>query len=136
METAINHPTFGEFLEEEAAPAAPALAINIEEDEKPLPRNLDELIQQKVEDQMDAGLITITLTPSGFGGLPLPEGLLLPEALPVPNDSEEGRIETERIIDGFIGTGSKEEQIAIKGRGAGEGMPLIEGLEDAEQSFI
>ena len=44
-----------------------------EEDEKPLPRNLDELIRQKEEDQMDAGLITITLTPSGFGGgFPLP----------------------------------------------------------------
>ena len=28
MEGAIEHPTFGEFLEEEAAPAAPALAIN------------------------------------------------------------------------------------------------------------
>ena len=28
MESAIEHPTFGEFLEEEAAPAAPALAIH------------------------------------------------------------------------------------------------------------
>ena len=28
METAINHPTFGEFLNGEAAPAAPALAMN------------------------------------------------------------------------------------------------------------
>ena len=126
-----------------------------EEDEKPLPRNLDELIRQKEEDQMDAGLITITLTPSGFGGLPLsedfplnipedgeadgipegfpfPDGFPLPEALPVPEDSEVERVETEIIIEDFIVTGSKEEQITIKVRGAGEGVPPIPGLENAE----
>ena len=107
-----------------------------EEDEKPLPRNLDELIQQKIEDQMDAGLITITLEPSLFGGLPLPEGFPLnipeageadeipegfplpdgfplPEGFPVPDDSEEESVEVELIIEGFIVTGSKEEQITI-----------------------
>lgn len=107
-----------------------------EDEEKPLPRNLDELIQQKEEDQMDAGLITITLEPAGFGGLPLPEGFPLnipedgeadeipegfpfpdgfplPEALPVPDDSEEESVEVELIIEGFIVTGSKEEQITI-----------------------
>ena len=108
-----------------------------EDDEKPLPRNLDELIQQKEEDQMDAGLITITLTPSGFGGgfpflddLPLPEGFplnipedgeegeipegfALPEGFPLPDDSEEQNLETELIIEGFIVTGSKEKQITI-----------------------
>ncbi len=108
-----------------------------EEEEKPLPRNLDELIRQKEEDQMDAGLITITVTPSALGGgfplpedfgLPLPEnneegkgddrempeGLPLLEGFPLPNASEEQPIETELIIEGFIVTGSKEAQIVIK----------------------
>ena len=112
-----------------------------EDDEKPLPRNLDELIRQKEEDQMDAGLITITLTPSVFGdGFPLPEDLPLPEGFPLPENGEEGEgdggeipegfplpesfplpndaaeqpIETELIIEGFIVTGSKEAQITIK----------------------
>ena len=128
-----------------------------EEDEKPLPRNLDELIQQKVEDQMDAGLITITLTPSLFGGLPLPEdfplnipedgeigeipegfpfpeGFPLPEALPTPDDSEEESVvEMELIIEGFIVTGSKEEQLTIKVEDIEAGVPLIEELEGAAQ---
>ena len=128
-----------------------------EDEEKPLPRNLDELIQQKVEDQMDAGLITITLEPSGFGGLPLPEGFPLnipedgeadeipegfpfpdgfplPEVLPVPDDSEEERVvETELIIESFIVTGSKEEQITIKVGDMEEGVLPIEGLEGVQQ---
>ena len=124
-----------------------------EDEEKPLPRNLDELIQQKEEDQVDAGLITITLEPSGFGGLPLPEGFPLnipedgeadeipegfpfpdgfplPEALPVPDDSkEENVVETELIIEDFIVTGSKEAQITIKVGDIGDGVLPIEGLE-------
>ena len=40
------------------------------EEEKPVPKNLDELIKQMEEDQVDPGLITVTLTPSGFGGFP------------------------------------------------------------------
>ena len=120
---------------------------------KPLPRNLDELIQQKEEDQMDAGLLTITLEPAGFGGLPLPEGFPLnipeggeadeipegfpfpegfplPEDLPIPGDSgEETVVETELIIEGFIVTGSKEEQITIKVGDIGNGGLPIEGLE-------
>ena len=123
-----------------------------EEDEKPLPRNLDELIQQKVEDQMDAGLITITLEPSLFGGLPLPEGFPLnipeageadeipegfpfpdgfplPEALPVPDDSEKESVEVELIIEGFIVTGSKEEQIRIKVEDMEKDVLPLEGLE-------
>ena len=106
--------------------------LDLEEDEeKPLPRNLDELIQQKAEDQIDAGLITITLEPSGFAGLPLPEGFPLnipedgeaddipegfpfPEGFPLPDDSaEESVVEMELIIDGFIVTGSKEKEITI-----------------------
>ena len=123
-----------------------------EEDEKPLPRNLDELIQQKVDDQMDAGLITITLEPSLFGGLPLPEGFPLnipeageadeipegfpfpdgfplPEALPVPDDSEKESVEVELIIEGFIVTGSKEEQIRIKVEDMEKDVLPLEGLE-------
>ena len=128
-----------------------------EDEEKPLPRNLDELIQQKIEDQMDAGLITIKLEPSIFGGLPLPEGFPLnipengevdeipenfpfpegfplPEALPIPDDAEEESVvETELIIEGFIVAGSKEKQITIKVEGIGDGVLPIEGLEGAEQ---
>ncbi len=128
-----------------------------EDDEKPLPRNLDELIQQKIEDQMDAGLITITLEPAGFAGLPLPEGFPLnipevgeadeipdgfplpesfplPEGFPLPDDSEEENVvETELIIEGFIVTGSKEEQITIKVGDIGDGVLPIEGLEGAQQ---
>lgn len=118
-----------------------------EEEEKPVPRNLDELIRQKEEDQMDAALITITLTPSALGGgfplpedfgLPLPEnneegeeddgempeGLPLLEGFPLPNASEEQSIETELIIEGFIVTGSKEAQITIK-VGDMEGAALL-----------
>ena len=127
-----------------------------EDDEKPLPRNLDELIQQKIEDQMDAGLITITLTPSLFGGLPLPEGFPLnipedgevdeipegfpfldgfplPEALPVPDGSEEESVEVELIIEGFVVTGAKKEQITIKVEDIGTDVPPIRDLEDVEQ---
>ena len=127
-----------------------------EEDEKPLPRNLDELIRQKEEEQMDAGLITITLTPSAFsGGFPLPEDLSLPEGFPLPENGEEGEgdngeipkgfplpegfplpddsaeqpIETELIIKGFIVTGSKEAQIMIKVGGVEAGVLPIEGAQ-------
>lgn len=119
-----------------------------EEEEKPVPRNLNELIRQKEEDQMDAALITITLTPSALGGgfplpedfgLPLPEnneegegddgempeGLPLLEGFPLPNASEEQSIETELIIEGFIVTGSKEAQITIKvGDMEGAALPI------------
>ena len=127
-----------------------------EDEEKPLPRNLDELIQQKEEDQMDAGLITITLEPSIFAGLPLPEGFPLnipaddeedeipegfpfpdgfplPEGFPLADDSEEQNVEAELVIEGFIVTGSKEEQITIKVGDIGNGVLPIEGLEGAQQ---
>ena len=128
-----------------------------DDDEKPLPRNLDELIRQKEEAQMDTGLITITLTPSAFGsGFPLPEDLPLPEGFPLPENGEEGEgddaaipegfplpedfplpddaaeqpIETELIIEGFIVTGSKEAQITIKVGNTGAGvLPIIEGAQ-------
>ncbi len=73
-----------------------------DEEEKPVPQNLDELIKQMEEDQIDPGLITVTLTPSdlggGFPGLPpgllppggaLPEGFLPPEDGEMPEDGEE-----------------------------------------------
>lgn len=73
-----------------------------EGEERPVPQNLDELIEQLLEDQVDPGLITVTLTPSGpdgFPGLPpgllppgdllTPEGFLPPEDGEMPEDGEE-----------------------------------------------
>jgi len=139
---------FGDILDE--------ILDKEEDEEKPLPRNLDELIQQKEEDQMDAGLLTITLEPTGFAGLPLPEGLPLnipedgeadeipesfpfpdgfplPEGFPLADDSEEQKVEAELIIEDFIVTGSKEEQITIKVGDIGNGVLPIEDLEGAQQ---
>ena len=76
---------FGDILDE-------ILDKKKEDEEKPLPRNLDELIQQKEEGQMDAGLLTITLEPAGFAGLPLPEGF----PLNIPKDGEEDEIPFEK----------------------------------------
>ena len=66
-----------------------------DDEEKPVPKNLDELIKQMEEDQVDSGLITVTLTPSGFGGFPglppdllPPEGFLPPGAGEMPEDDE------------------------------------------------
>ena len=68
-----------------------------DEEERPVPQNLDELIKQMEEDQLDPGLITVTLTPSGgfggeFPGLPPdllpPEGFLPPEGILPPEDGE------------------------------------------------
>ena len=66
-----------------------------DEEERPVPKNLDELIKQMEEDQIDPGLITVTLSSSGFGGdfpgLPpglLPPGLLPPEGFLPPDDGE------------------------------------------------
>ena len=139
---------FGDILDE--------ILDKEEDDEKPLPRNLDELIQRKEADQMDAGLLTITLEPTGFAGLPLPEGFPLnipedgeadeipegfpfpdgfplPEGFPLADDSEEQKVEAELIIEGFIVTGSKEEQITIKVGDIGNGVLPIEDLEGAQQ---
>ena len=66
-----------------------------DEEEKPVPQTLDELIKQMEEDQIDPGLITVTLTPpgSGFPGLPPglepPEGFLPPGAGEMPEEGEE-----------------------------------------------
>ena len=135
---------FGDILDE--------ILDNEDDEEKPLPRNLDELIQQKEEDQVDAGLLTITLEPADFAELPLPEGFPLnipedgegdeipegfpfpdgfplPEGFPLADDSEEQKVEAELVIEGFIVTGSKEEQITIKVGDIGAGVLPIEDLE-------
>ena len=60
-----------------------------DEEERPVPQNLDELIKQMEEDQVDPGLITVTLSSSEFGGFPgLPPDLLPPEGLMPPGDGE------------------------------------------------
>lgn len=67
-----------------------------DEEEKPVPQNLDELIKQMEADQVDPGLITVTLSPAGFDdfpGLPpgfeLPAGFLPPGAGEIQEDGEE-----------------------------------------------
>ena len=59
----------------------------------------------------------------------IPEGFPLPEGFPVPGDADQPDVETELIIEGFIVTGSKEEQITIKVIGLGDGILPIEGIE-------
>ena len=112
-----------------------------EEDEKPLPKNLNELIEQKQEDQVDAGLIKVTLEASStiaediLEDLPLPEGfpefgnplegLPLPDVPPLPDGVEpEKSVEAELIIEGFVVSGSKDKTITIKGEDADDGMIL------------
>ncbi|MYK19800.1 hypothetical protein F4055_16790 [Candidatus Poribacteria bacterium] len=83
-----------------------------DEEERPVPQTLDELIKQMEEDQIDPGLITVTLTPpgSGFPGLPpdlLPpdgfpplDGLLPPDDGDMPDDGEEDGDDGEMPDDG------------------------------------
>ena len=119
------------------------------EEEPPIPKTLDEHIKQLEDIQVDPGLITVTLSSSGFdgGGPGLPPGLLPPEGilpagdgnrddagevpenlpglddLPLPEDSGPPPIvEAELIIDGFIVTGSKDTTIRIKGEEMGDVM--------------
>ena len=100
----------GEAILSVAAPGA--ISGFGDEEERPVPKNLDELIKQMEEDQGDPGLITVTLT-----RLQYPEGFL----------------ETELIIDGFIVTGNKDITVTIKGEDLGTstipepGLPLEPG---------
>ncbi len=129
-----------------------------EDAEKRAPKNLDELIQQLEENQVDAGLITVTLTPTG-GAFPFleesppPEALLppgeqppdgelpqefpeeflppLPDDFPVPeDDGPPPSVEVEILIDGFVVTGSKDAQIMIKTEAAENGPIQAEGEEN------
>lgn len=86
-----------------------------DEEEKPVPQTLDELIKQMEEDQVDAGLITVTLSPpgSGFpglppdllppGGLPPLDGLLPPDGDDMPDDGEEDGDDGDMPDDGDDG---------------------------------
>ena len=85
----------------------------------PNPKNLDELIEQKLAEQVNPGLITVTLVPAGFepNGPPVPEGAVLPPPdvpLPLPADIEERPdVGTELVIDGFIVAGTQSAPIMI-----------------------
>ena len=59
-----------------------------DEEPKPLPENLDELIQRMAEEQIDPGEITITLESLGPPPGELPPDLLPPEDLPFPEEGE------------------------------------------------
>ena len=107
-----------------------------DEEERPVPQNLDELIKQMEEDQVDPGLITVTLTPSGgfggeFPGLPSdllpPEGFLPPEGILPPED---GEMPEDGEEDGN-GDGEMPEDGEEEGDGDGEmpgDFPLPEGF--------
>ena len=115
-----------------------------DEEERPVPQNLDELIKQMEEDQIDPGLITVTLSPGGFGGgfpgLPPagffpPEGLLPPEDGEMPDDGEMPE-DGEEGEDGEDGEDGGED-----GNGDGEippdfqlpeGFPPLDGLPSPE----
>lgn len=95
-----------------------------DEEEKPVPQNLDELIQQLEEDQVDPGLITVRLTPSGFGedfeGPPaigeMPDGVPPLDEFPLPDDLEPPpTVEAELTLDGFVVTGSRDTTVLIRG---------------------
>lgn len=124
-----------------------------EEEEKPVPQNLDELIKRMEEDQVDPGLITVTLTPSGPDGFPgfppdllppgdfpLPEGFPPLDGLPIPEDiGPPPTVEAELTIDGFIVTGSRDMTVTIKGEDMADGMmpaelePPVEPAEPVEE---
>ena len=101
-------------------------------EEPRLPENLDDFIKQMEENQIEQGLITITLSPAGLGDdflfddwgpfdagvdIPqLPEDFVFPEEddIPFPEDIEPPEpIEKEIVIEGFIVTGTKEITVDI-----------------------
>ena len=107
-----------------------------DEEERPVPENLDELIEQMLEDQVDPGLITVTLTPSfdgEFPGLPpdllppgdfpIPEGFLPPGDGEMPEDGEDG--DGEMPEDGEEGDGDGEIPPDLQ---LPEGFPPLDGL--------
>lgn len=92
----------------------------------PNPKNLDELIEQKLAEQVDPGLITVTLVPTGFGeGPPLGqlEGAPPPEVLsppPAADIEERPDVGAELVIDGFIVAGTQSASIMILPAADGE----------------
>ena len=91
----------------------------------PNPKNLDELIEQKLAEQVDPGLITVTLVPTGFGenpplgqleGAPPPD---LPPPLPADIE-EQPDVGAELVIDGFIVAGTQSAPIMILPAANGE----------------
>ena len=117
-----------------------------DEEEQPIPKNLDELIKQMQEAQVDPGLITVTLTSFGSGedfpGLPTdllpgdfppPEGFLPPIEGEMPEDGEEGdngNGDGEVPEDGEEGDDSEmpEDGEIPPGLQLPEGFPPLDGL--------
>ena len=96
-----------------------------EEEERPIPQNLDELIKQMEENQIDPGLITVTLSPSGFGGgfpgLPPfpPDGFLPPE---IGDTSDDGEMPDDSEDEGD-GDGETPGDLPFP-----EGFPPLDGF--------
>ncbi|MCY3723606.1 MAG: hypothetical protein OXG97_15395 [Candidatus Poribacteria bacterium] len=94
--------------------------------ERPVPQNLDELIEQMLEDQVDPGLIMVTLTPSGPDGFPgLPPGSLPPGDFPIPEGflpPEDGEMPEEGEQEGD-GDGEIPGDFPLP-----EGFPPLDGL--------
>ena len=92
----------------------------------PNPKNLDELIEQKLAEQVELGLIKVTLMPAGFGEN-LPTGPIegappqdVPLPLPVDDIEELPDIGAELVIDGFIVAGTQSAPIMILPAADGE----------------
>ena len=110
-----------------------------DEEERPVPQNLDELIKQMEEDQVDPGLITVTLSPGFGGGFPgLPPDLLPPEGFLPPEDGEmpdDGEM-PEEGEEGDNGDGEEDGDGEIPPDfQLPEGFPPLDGLpfpEDVE----
>lgn len=116
-----------------------------DEEERPVPKTLDELIKQMEEDQVDAGLITVTLTPPGAGFPGFPPGLEAPDGFPpldglpppdgeeMPDDGEEDDGDAEMPDDG---DGEGDDDGEMPGEFPfPEGFPPIDGFpfpEDME----
>ena len=124
--------------------------------EEKFPENLDEVIERKVEGQIDVSAITITLSPpqddnfgfsddfpidfnidiSGLDGEEIIEG---EEADDIPADEETDEvieeidltpIETEIVIEGFIVSGTKELIVIINGEDE-----ILEEADDLSEEF-
>ena len=119
-----------------------------DEEEKPVPQTLDELIKQMQEDQIDPGLITVTLTPPGGGfpgfppgleapdGFPPLDGLLPPDGEDMPDDGEEDGDDADMPDDGD-GDGADDGEMPgdlpfPEGFPPIDGFPVPEDIEPPE----